>query len=328
MKSLFKSKRYFLLLLKLGLTTGILCYVFAIIPLDDVFQAINRANFFFIIMALSITILTTFISAYRLKFLTDKQGMILSVTQIVRINFITSFYGLLLPGYLASGVIRWHKLSLVDNKKTEAAAAIIYSRINYTIIIIILGIIFLFLDMTNVPQNVTIFSLLALLTSLLIIYFLAFNPKAPLLFDRLYQSKPQFIPVSMYNMISNLMVSNAKYHNLSRKSFCFIIGITLMENMLVILSVYLLAIALNIDISIINIGWIRSVINIITTLPISFSGVGLREGGFIVLLKSYGVSGANAVTLSFLVFATTLFIAGIGGVIEAKNSLCNSKLRG
>jgi uncharacterized protein (TIRG00374 family) len=314
--------------LKCSLTTGILCYVFAIIPLENVFRSIRSAKFFYIIAALSITILATFISAYRLKLLTDKQGMTPSVTQIVRINFITCFYGLLLPGYLASGVIRWHKLSLIDNKKTEAAAAIIYSRINYTIIIIILGIIFLALDVTNVPQTVTILSLLALLTSLLIVYFLAFNPKSLLLFDRLYHSKAHFIPVSLYNMISNLMVSNVKYHDLSRKSFFFIIGVTLMENMLIILSMYCLAIALNIDISIINIGWVRSIINIITTLPISFSGVGLREGGFIVLLKTYGVSGANAVTLSFLVFAMTLFIAGIGGLIEAKNLLCSSKPRG
>ena len=98
--------------------------------------------------------------------------------------------------------------------------------------------------------------------------------------------------------------------------------------MLGISSVYFLAISLNIDISIINIGWVRSVINLLTTLPISFSGLGLREGGFIVLLKTYGVSGANAVTLSFLVFATTLFIGGIGGVLEAKNLLSGSKPRG
>jgi hypothetical protein len=40
-----------------------------------------------------------------------------------------------------------------------------------------------------------------------------------------------------------------------------------------------------------------------------------------VLLKSYGVNRASAATLSFWVFAATLFIAGIGGVIEAKNLL-------
>ena len=91
--------------------------------------------------------------------------------------------------------------------------------------------------------------------------------------------------------------------------------------------VYLLAMALNINISFINIGWVRSVIIIFTTLPISFSGVGLREGGFIVLLGTYGVPGEEALALAFLVFATVLFLAGIGGLIEAWKFLFGYKYR-
>ena len=91
--------------------------------------------------------------------------------------------------------------------------------------------------------------------------------------------------------------------------------------------VYLLAMALNINISFLNIGWVRSVIIIFTTLPISFSGVGLREGGFIVLLGTYGVPSEEALALAFLVFATVLFLAGVGGLMEAWKFLLGYKYR-
>jgi hypothetical protein len=85
--------------------------------------------------------------------------------------------------------------------------------------------------------------------------------------------------------------------------------------------VYLLAVALNINIDFITIGWIRSVIIIFTTLPISFSGIGVREGGFMILLAPYGVPNEKSLALAFLVFATVLFLAVIGGLYEAKKFL-------
>lgn len=244
--------------------------------------------------------------------------MSLSVSQIVEINFVTSFYGLLVPGLLASGVIRWHKMAIVDKKKTEALAAIAFSRLHYTIIVVVLGIIFLALDIANGPRNLPILILLALLTSLFIIYFIGFSPKALILLDKLYHGRTKFIPVSVYSMVKNLFISTAQYHRLSIRFWSCITGIAFVENLIGILMVYLLAMALNINISFINIGWVRSVIIIFTTLPISFSGLGLREGGFIVLLAPYGVPGEEALALAFLVFATVLFLAVIGGWIEAK----------
>jgi uncharacterized protein (TIRG00374 family) len=322
-----KSKRYILLLLKCGLTSGILFYIFTIIPLDDVIRSLSEANLYYVLTAPFIAILSTVLSAYRLKILTDKQGMSLPVTKIVEINFVTSFYGLLVPGFLSSGVIRWHKMATVDKKKTEAFAAIAFGRIYYTIIVVVLAIVFLALDISYGLQKLSILIFLGLLSGLLIIYFIGFSPKILIILDKLYHGREKIIPYSVYNWIKNIFISTIKYHSLSLRSWSSIIALALMENLLGAMMVYLLAMAMNINISFINIGWIRSVIIIFTTLPISFSGVGLREGGFIVLLGTYGVPGEDALSLSFLVFATVLFLAGIGGLIEAIKFLFVYKYR-
>lgn len=325
MKSSNKNRTYLSLLFKSAIATGILTYIFTVIPIDDVILTLGEAKLHYILTAPFVISLCTVLSAYRLKVLTNKQGMSLSVIQIIEINFVTSFYGLLVPGFLASGVIRWHKMTIVDKKKPEALAAIAFSRIHFTIIIVVLGIAFLVLDMSYGPLTLPIPFFLILLTGLVIIYFLGFSSRALVVLDKLYYCRSKFISASIYNMIKNLLVSTAKYQSLSKCAWSCITGLASVEYLLGVFLVYLLAVALNIDISFINIGWIRSVIYIFTILPISFSGVGLREGGFIVLLGTYGVPGEEALALSFLVFASVLFLAGIGGLIEAKKLLFGKK---
>ena len=106
-----------LLALKFGITIAILYYIFTKIPVTEVVRSIRQARPLYIAVALALAILTTFISACRLKILTDRQDMSLTISRITEINFLTTFYGLLLPGYFASGVIRWHRLSQAEKKK-------------------------------------------------------------------------------------------------------------------------------------------------------------------------------------------------------------------
>jgi uncharacterized protein (TIRG00374 family) len=52
-----------------------------------------------------------------------------------------------------------------------------------------------------------------------------------------------------------------------------------------------------------------------TVLPLSISGVGIREGGLVVLLKPYGVSSEQAVAVGLLWFLTTIVGGLLGGLI-------------
>src|SRR3569833_798143 len=80
-----------------------------------------------------------YIDANRTKMMTDLQDMTLSVAAIVRINFITSFYSLFLPGYLAGGVIRWHRLARHESKPAQAQAIVLFGRVISTLVSVALG---------------------------------------------------------------------------------------------------------------------------------------------------------------------------------------------
>lgn len=61
-------------------------------------------------------------------------------------------------------------------------------------------------------------------------------------------------------------------------------------------------------------GVLIPLVSILTLLPISLNGMGLREGGTVLLLAPLGVGSASAVTLSLLIFAVYTAASLAGGV--------------
>lgn len=319
-------KKWVSWLIKLFITSGILYYIFTAIPFSEVIKSITSANVSYIIIALLITVLIVYMEAYTMKILTDKQRIGLSVSQIIEINLTTRFYGLFLPGYLAGGVIRLYKFSQPENKWMEALASITFNRLIGTVVLVMVGILFWVLDPKSNSNYIAGFILLIILSGLLVVYFLIFDGKVSC-FLRKYAEKIKLslIPRIIRSNISKLLVSTSQYHSLSQSSLIYVFGLFLISNLLGVLSFYLFALSLGTDISFISIGWVRSFISIITMLPVSFAGLGVREGTLVFLLQPYGVSATDAVALSFLFFARTLLVAGIGGLFEARSLFLPSR---
>ena len=99
----------------------------------------------------------------------------------------------------------------------------------------------------------------------------------------------------------------------------FMIVISLASQLINVVVYFLLLKSIGIDISIVTIAWIRSLVVLVTMIPISISGMGLREASFIVFLSSFGVSDSSAFAYSVLVFAVTRIVPGLlGGLFEAR----------
>ena len=82
-----------------------------------------------------------------------------------------------------------------------------------------------------------------------------------------------------------------------------------------IVSVYVVALALHLEVSPAAFFLFVPVINIITLLPVSIAGLGVREGGYVALFGYLGLSAGEALSLSLLVFGINMLFVLCGGVI-------------
>jgi len=82
-----------------------------------------------------------------------------------------------------------------------------------------------------------------------------------------------------------------------------------------ILSIYVLAMGMDIDISLLSLLVFVPLIILIAMIPISISGIGIREGAFVFFLGTLGIQPDKAMTLSILWFLSVV-IAGLWGLYE------------
>jgi uncharacterized membrane protein YbhN (UPF0104 family) len=77
----------------------------------------------------------------------------------------------------------------------------------------------------------------------------------------------------------------------------------------------MLALALDMSLSYIQVSYAVAIGSLVTLLPISISGLGTREAAIIAYLGTAGVSDEQALGFSLLVFATFYVGGGILGAV-------------
>ena len=198
-------------------------------------------------------------------------------------------------------------------------ASAVFDRMVDTIVLCALGMLFWLLDKPSSSSFVGLI-LAIVLGGLFMSYLLIFNGNILFFFGS--DNKPinfSFVPRVVRSKVHKLIRSLNQFHNLSQGSLAIILTLSLAYHLFGILSFYLFALSLNMNISFITIAWIRSALLILAMLPISISGLGVREGTLVFLLNPYGISAADAIAFSFLLLGAFLCIGGIGGLIEARS---------
>jgi uncharacterized protein (TIRG00374 family) len=308
--------------LKLAFSVGILLYLFYHIPLREIGRVLLDVNLAYLLLGLLIEPVANLIAAVQQKVLTDRQGMSLSLLKIVEINFITSFYNLFLPGYIAGGVIRWHLMAQPDNKPAEAFAALVFNRLLETVLIVCLGVVFWLVASPPAPGGWLTPLALSLLGVVLVLQLLAFNER---LLGRmrsyLLSLRPRLGVAAVRPKLIKALDAAARLDSLSRRAILWMTGLGVVKHLLAIVSFLLLALALDLHLSFWAAGWIHAFVLLVLLLPISFAGLGVREASMVVMLQMYGVAAASAVALSFVFLARDLLRSAFGGVLEARRSL-------
>jgi uncharacterized membrane protein YbhN (UPF0104 family) len=258
-------------------------------------------------------------AAVQMWILTRAQKISLSVRQLLVINLSTAFYGLFLPGYLSGGAIRWYKISRPDNKSVEALAAIGYNRLVELGSVVLLGLVFWAGDPMARTNPFIALVFVGLLVALAAASLLLFSTTASAYVLRLVGRLPLtgWADAAQCKLTDILVTSNS-FGVLPYSDRGYVLGLSCARHLGGIISTFLLARSLALDLSVMNVGWVRSALQIVLMLPISLSGLGVREGSLILMLQPYGVPAPAAVALSLLILGHGLVGPVIGGILEAR----------
>jgi uncharacterized protein (TIRG00374 family) len=238
---------------------------------------------------------------------------------VLRINLTSSFYGLVLPGFLSTGVLRWYRLNRSGSSGAHTFAVLLLNRLIETTTIVFSALIFWLIDGRPGDERVLLPLFGTLLLGLGAVYLIGFNRATAEGFRGFLSGRRgTAIPTRVKQALLSLVDAIRDLGHPLGRSRAQVIGLSLASHLFGILLFLFFARGLDISLSLSAAGYTRSMLLLAGMLPLSIGGFGVREGGMILLLRPYGVAPEQAVALAFLLLGRDLIGICAGGWLELR----------
>ena len=250
--------------------------------------------------------------AFRLRILARSQGLPLTNVKALTVNLSASFYGLFLPGGNVTGwAVRLFHLAPDASRIGTALVVLTGDRALTTAVGAAIGLAAGFSISGSAPHAVTIL-LLATAAGMSLIALTLFTQS----FEGVLAAA-QRVP-GLGWAAKRLRGAGAFNRRVGFATVAATLLLSIAVHVCGIVSWFVLARALGLDVDAATIAWIRGAAMVVALVPATIGGLGLREGTVVYLMTGLGVVSVDALSLSLLVFAVTVFGVGlVGGALEA-----------
>lgn len=273
-------------------------------------EALKTANIWSLLLALLLAFSQVFMSAYRWRIILSPKDMRVPLSSLTSFYFSGTFFNKFLPTVFGGDIVRAYELARFSGKAVDSAATVLIERIvGFTALFVICWISLAFgfqrLEGTSILLIVVAMSF-AFLLSLAVL----FNAR---LMDKTL-SLTRF--VKRWNLEDTLKKAYNSLHSFTafKGGLLSAFVVSLVAQLVGIASAFLVSQALGLNVPFVYFLVVVPIIWVITMVPISIGGLGIREGAFVFFFTQVGVSTENALLLSVLWWGLTLIIAMVGGM--------------
>ena len=260
-----------------------------------VISTLKSLNPLYFVLAVLIYICTLYISTIRWRLLLPDD---LRTKKLFSLYLIGSLFNHVLPGMVGGDAVKAYYLYKDTGKAPAAIASVFMDRyVGFT------GL--MFIGVAAFPFGLRYFHgsyiewmLPAIIALFLVASFVIFRIKIGRKIKFLFELYEYF---ALYK----------NKHHILFKAFL----ISVFVQVLVVLAVYLLCLGMGLNVPLVPMFIFIPIITTLAMVPVSISGIGIREASFVLLLGSLGVSSTHATAVAFAWFLS-LVTGSLPGLIE------------
>jgi uncharacterized membrane protein YbhN (UPF0104 family) len=250
------------------------------------------------LLAVVILVITQAVSARRWQKLAQALGMQETFARLTSYYFIGMFFNLVLPTSVGGDVVRAYYLTKRSGKKLPAFVSVAVDRLNGLIVLLALACVAATLMYQDLPDRLLPIvwgtALCGWLAILSLPWLARWGKNGPV--------RIQQVRTMLQLMHHPRLVVQTTLYSL----FIQVANVVL---------VWQVGLALQVDIPA-GYYWVMvPMVSVLTLLPISVNGMGVREGGTALMLAPLGVNQATALALAFLWFAVFATVSLLGGLV-------------
>jgi uncharacterized membrane protein YbhN (UPF0104 family) len=303
--------------LKIGLSGLFVGYLSFKVDYSAMAAAVKQIDLSFYLWSTLLAVLSNFFIAGKYYILIKESPIDHSLFSLVKINFISRFYALFLPSAVGREVVRWMKVTRNQKGRSSFVASIVFERVTFLLMLLLCGSIpllmygstpeLLALRLHLQPWIILVLVIIAALLSLYVSAKVRFLAKsvAGRIFKQLFDK---------FNI--GTFIESFALHNMQAAYYAAIVGLSLVWQIFYVSRLYTLMKAAALPFNLMDIVWMGSLVLMLQTLPISFAGIGLREGAYAYLFTLYDLPPEKGVLIGLLFFSQMLIMAFVGGIFE------------
>ena len=272
--------------------------------------ALYGSKWWLYVIAALIILIRPFVASYRWHIILGISKIRVSLLRLFYWYMIASFFNMFLPTALGGDVVRIYELASYSSQKADAAASVLMERILGFMAMIGMAVVALFIS-TQARQNPTIYMGVLAVSVVYILFLIAlFHHTFCLAIINLFKR------IGLIGIRDKLRHGYTALYSLQNhhRSLGLAFVASVIFQIIAIICIYLVGSSLHINVPISYYFLSVPIIWLLTMLPISINGMGVREGGFVLFFTAAGISHTNALLLSFLSFSLLIIMSLIGGI--------------
>jgi len=298
-------------LLKVLLSGSLLFYLIQKAHLAVIYQTILSAEIRYYLLAIAVYIAAQPLRMVRWRLLLIEKQVSISRTRLLILCFIGTFFSGFLPTIVGGDVVRGYYVFKESNAHDVSFASIVVERLCGLVIIIITGsAASLYFLILHGPSPLITTCLAGCLLVLVLMCSMCYQP----LFKAM--SRPLSL-VRRWNIagkIDAIYQATLSYKG-HVKALAWCVVLSSIYELVIIYIHFLLAVALGWNIPGALFFLAVPVVTVVSMFPLSFGGLGVREGAMVIFFSQYGISSASAISLSLLSYSISLVAGAIGGMM-------------
>lgn len=297
--------------------SGLIIYYLGItVDWPIIYNAFQKIDILYYFFSTGLAIFASLFLALKYHLFIKNTSLSLSILQLVKINFISRFYALFLPSALGPEAVRWYKVTKNKQGRSFFLACTMAERLIFLLILLLFGTFPLFFY----PENTKIIALRDQILPLLIIAcILLFLGLLYFIFPGMqYFTKKIIIKALNVRKFPKI---NQFIHNFSIKQSLLdllvpLVCLSLLWQLFFLFRLFFLFLSLDLQLTFIDVAWMASLVMLLQVLPVSFAGIGVREGTYAYLVTLFNLPSEKGVLIGILFFTQMLIFSTIGGIFN------------
>lgn len=295
------TRQHLGLAIRVVVSGGILAWLATRIDLGHVATAFRDLRWGWWAGAVALYLVCQLLCCIRWLILSRPLGFRDSLSRLTGIYFIGMFFNLFLPTSVGGDAVKAVYIARGSGRKLAAIASVLLDRASGLLALLMIACAALAYNPVELPARLT-WSVLGLGAAACV--GVAMLPWV----DAIARRLP--LPAKLRKVVDAVVLYRSRPDVLISTT-----TISLVVQALNAVLVWMLGMALGLEVPAVYYGVAAPMVTLVTLVPISLNGMGLREGGMAVFLAPAGVAAADAVTLAFLWFCVQTATSLFGGVV-------------